>query len=330
MYLRGGGVQAVSYFFVLSGFVAALSGTKNRVTSLKQYLQVCKSRYCKFLTYHIPFLIASCIVFWRGFFIEDTKHAVECFILNILLLQSWVPSRDVCLSFNGVAWYLSTVLFLYCLNPFFEKIFSAINKSGFRNKWNILVIIFCCGFAIVIAILCDDKAADYFLYFYPPTRILDYLAGYAAGKIYLNRAISDSKDKKVIDFVISTTICVAYIVLLMVNIALPNSIRRQCIYIPFAVVTTYFVALNRGYIGKFFIFTMMIKLGNNTLYYFLSHQFILYCIYEIFKRLPLQNYYVGVVCMVAAFFITICSKYIVDWILKHLIRQLRKGEASRE
>ena len=84
--------------------------------------------------------------------------------------------------------------------------------------------------------------------------------------------------------------------------------------------------------NKCFIVTdeMMIKLGNNTLYYFLSHQFILYCIYEIFKRLPLQHYYVGVVCMVAAFFITICSKYIVDWILKHLIRQLRKGEASRE
>ena len=42
--------------------------------------------------------------------------------LNTVLLQSLYPSAEVAASMNGVSWFLSTIMILYILYPFFFRL----------------------------------------------------------------------------------------------------------------------------------------------------------------------------------------------------------------
>ncbi len=327
----GVGVQAVSYFFVLSGFVAAFSGKKILFSGHDEYFAYVKRRYIVFLKYHILFLTADAVICRMRVLLNDIWTALINFVLCFFLLQSWIPDVDVCLSYNGVAWFLSTSLFLTCVTPLLEKLYVMfISSKTYENRTHLFFIIGCCSAAVIVSVMCEGNCT-FWLYFFPPTRLLDYIAGFAGGKLFLKRQEKKNKGEKYfVDFIFSVLICVSYIALLIINIELPEKIRRFCIYIPFAVISTYYVALNRGPLGKLVSGPLLVQLGNHTLYYMLSHQLILHCFYRVFIRLPFQNIYIGVVFMLLSLFLTIVSKSFVDKGYQIINKYLHDRKSKRQ
>ena len=96
----------VSYFFILSGFVMIIAyGNKEKII----FWDFLKNRLARI--YPIYFL-AIILILISKLLKENTSDL----ILNLLMIQSWVPSKALTVNFPG--WSLSVELFFYALFPF--------------------------------------------------------------------------------------------------------------------------------------------------------------------------------------------------------------------
>lgn len=104
------GAWGVSVFFILSGFVMYYKYNDKELKCgiLKNLLfSIRKIRKLYFL--HIITMIFALLI---------DKFSIREIVLNILLVQTWVPDTRVAFSLNSVAWYLSVSFFLYFLFPY--------------------------------------------------------------------------------------------------------------------------------------------------------------------------------------------------------------------
>lgn len=154
-----GGDVGVAFFFMLSGLVMRMKYRNQKIDCLK----FLKRRLIKIYPIHLLCLAIACIIGWSG---------TRLLILDGLLLQSWIPNNAVNFSLNGVAWYLSTLIFLYVLFPSINSIYSSRLKR-----------LYACGFLILISIyvglepLIRENTVSYWLYVFPPSRIFDFVLG---------------------------------------------------------------------------------------------------------------------------------------------------------
>lgn len=120
------GASGVSFFFVLSGVVLTWSyqhwfaqGTMSR---MGEYLRARVARI--YPMYLLALLLVTAVVGYgltHGLTTDRGYHAdaalAGSWVLNALLLQTWVPVRVVEDAFNGPAWSLSCEAFFYLLFP---------------------------------------------------------------------------------------------------------------------------------------------------------------------------------------------------------------------
>lgn len=113
---------ALDLFFMISGFGCMLSALGRPPESTFHYL---KRKVATFYPLHMIMYFVSLAIlptyleqFGLAF---DLKDAVAQSIVNLLLLQSWAWTSDYVLSFNGVSWFLSSLVFCYLLAPTLAK-----------------------------------------------------------------------------------------------------------------------------------------------------------------------------------------------------------------
>ena len=122
--LQAGGAIGVTFFFILSGFLLAYGYKKRLMTREISTSDFYKARAVKLYPLHILCFAAVFLLGIRNFVTADLPKAV----LNLFLLQSWVPSPDYYMSYNAVSWFLSDELFVYLMFPFVLPVL--LNGSG--------------------------------------------------------------------------------------------------------------------------------------------------------------------------------------------------------
>jgi peptidoglycan/LPS O-acetylase OafA/YrhL len=103
--------QGVSFFFVLSGFI--LTYVHPELNSREERGRFLLARIARIWPAHAATFLL--IVILIPFSLRD--HGIGLAILNLLMLQSWVPVQWSIYSFNGPAWSISTELFFYICFP---------------------------------------------------------------------------------------------------------------------------------------------------------------------------------------------------------------------
>lgn len=112
------GSLMVTFFFVLSGFVLFL-GYSQRDFHLRQYWM---KRAIKILPlYYLAFLLAAGLWAYKG------QLTLLEFFLNLFCLQSWFPHP---LSLNFTSWFVSALLFFYCVFPFIQTFLRKTRPDG--------------------------------------------------------------------------------------------------------------------------------------------------------------------------------------------------------
>lgn len=173
------GALGVQIFLVISGYLIAIRyGNKTFDNVWLDGLRYSWKKIKKFYLLHI--LTLSLFVVQRLY--RDKEIDPISLILNITLTQAWYPpfSND----FNGVAWFLSAIVFIYFLVPF------TVNFMSKKNTSQLLILL---AVIFFFRVLVDSLAYRVFpepliqlLYFNPIYRYTEFLFGFIGALIFKN------------------------------------------------------------------------------------------------------------------------------------------------
>ncbi|AUG77864.1 macrolide O-acyltransferase [Kitasatospora sp. MMS16-BH015] len=170
--LTYGGVSAVSFFYLLSGFVLAWSARPGERKGRFWW-----RRFAKIYPSHLAtFLLALAFYLWVG-----GQLRLPVALANLTLTQAWVPnSREYWFGFNGVSWSLSCEAFFYLCFPF---ALALVRRLSPRGRWGVVLG----GNAFVLLLppvlgwldLMPAVKPSYPVYMLPATRLVEFTIGVA-------------------------------------------------------------------------------------------------------------------------------------------------------
>ena len=297
MFLFHGGINisgagAACVFFMLSGFTLSLSelhrDTYTNPGALGSALAAIK-RIRRLYALHIvcllPVLALNLFEMSRGLSYVSPADLVKRLIASILLLQSWVPDSSVAVSFNGVAWFLSTLLFLYFCFPF---VFGLLRKlSSVRAALLAIFILTAVQIALGFTasplesrllglgiIPADGKFAYWFSYIFPVFRLFDFSVGCILAWVFVEVNDKARPAHACIAELASIVLFAATHFLYRHSTPLPGweAFKYTQIFVPFAAVVIFTFALGQGPAVKWLTNRFTLFIAGISSDFFLIHQ----------------------------------------------------------
>lgn len=290
-FLFAGGSMAVSFFFVISGFVIGIK--KNDYDSKSSTFSGNKERIKHKFKKPYLFHILSLIVYLPLYFYIKGEIELAFFpkiAINALLLQSWIPIPGAYLGFNGVSWYLSTLLFLTLFEPVILKLVNMIKTNTKRVFVLLSIYIFILLFGVICNKVLKEQYSYYLQYIFPPIRMLDFAGGVLLGRIYYDTK-EHVKNLKINISILESLLFIFIIICMFMYcyIFLNEGKKITAIWFPGACVSILLLAYEKGFFSK-----MLVKisfLGKFTLSYYLVHQVVINYVRHLF---PQFSYIVGI------------------------------------
>lgn len=180
------GPYGVGFFFLLSGFV--LTWTAQQDDTVQSFW---RRRLVKIYPSHLA-TFALIAVLTAG--TDLAPHPVD-WVLNPLLLQSWVPSMTTTMSFNVVSWSLSCEVFFYLAFPF---VLPFVARLAPTQLWRTVAVV--AGLILTVTLVAQFLVTDqprvttvasgtlsfaqlWTVYFLPPVRALEFVVGMLLARI---------------------------------------------------------------------------------------------------------------------------------------------------
>lgn len=166
------GYTGVSFFFILSGFVLAW-GAGDREVQLKKFLLRRISRV------YPVFLVVLVTVVAIPALLQVPDFTWRQLVLNVFLLQAWIPNNEMLFSLNGVAWSLSCEVFFYAVFP---VVFVALRRLRLRSALLISVGMYVAMnlLVLVASTAPADSWLNPFAYANPLVRFPEFMLGMVA------------------------------------------------------------------------------------------------------------------------------------------------------
>ncbi len=306
--------MAVTFFFVLGGFAMTL-GYKDKVMmagfSYGQYL----SRRCiKFYPLHWLCIFAIMPLAFLSFSWMD----IPKLFLNAVLLQTWIPIKEVYFSFNAVSWYLADTMFFAIVFPLIFKRISSASSKGRVVLATALAVVY-----VIVGILIPEDKYHAVMYISPYMRLMDFVLG-----IYLALGYMKLRERPVRNRnrVISQIVVALLIVFLVVESCLLSetaTLFAPVYWIPVALLILIASLSERMGGGKWLLNRWLQCVGEMSFIIFMVHQIILRYTTVVFdKILHLENEIFYVVFTLA---MTVIVSIVVDkYILKPITQWLTK------
>lgn len=258
---------AVTFFFILSGFSLAYGFSQKMIDNTFKPFDFLKKRFFKLYPTHILALIIVLLLF--GKYYDWNAETKRNLLLNIFLLQSYVPDMNCYFAFNRVSWYLSSLFFLYIVFAFF---FKSISKSS-RPMWILAILSAIWSIALVL-FAHYQKSYDHFVFcVFPPTRLLQFFIGAWLFLFY--------KKLKKININTHLQISAEFISIIMLIFSwlirdnIPEKYEFSFLYVPSCSLIILSFALNDGnsFLSRFLGSKTMISLGNISYPFYMFHLF---------------------------------------------------------
>jgi len=291
----------VSIFFVLSGFLLFYTYyKKDMIVSVSHSFRFAISKIKKLYSLHLLTMFCTVLVYFiisfYGVHSINIGVLIRDILLNVALLQTWIPDSSINASLNGVAWYLSATLFLYFSFPFIKKRIQNIKNSVLIIVSVIILILQVMGCIPMLSIFGKNSSVYvWFMYSFPVFRLGDFFIGCCLGKYFLEHENHgyDGKYRWTIAEISLMALTVWVIIWTSTNVdsLLLDALQNwTTLYVPLASGWVYLFAMNKGIITKFFHNRVFVFLGNMSPYMFLIHFVITQTTYVILLIFNLSLY----------------------------------------
>lgn len=180
-----GAVSAVSLFFMLSGVLTGYNAFgREQAPTLRAIGRSMWKKVKKLYPLYFLTLFYAALSSGIPRMLVDRDYASLAepgvqLLKNILLLQSWFPEGYF--SYNGVGWFLSSVMFLYLFNLPGAFVLNRLHRSRHSRKilagtfTGILLL------TVLYSYLTRNGDLHFLQYIFPPARMGEYFAGMILG-----------------------------------------------------------------------------------------------------------------------------------------------------
>ena len=300
---------AVSFFFVLSGFIMIIN-----YNELKEFSYIRAGNfYFKRLIRIVPlYIIALIVLFFVSFFVDnDISISFDGFIQSLFFLQAWFPTNALSVNFPG--WSISVEMFFYLLFPFIVPLFfnnSKISKYVFLF-WLVSSIIFLWLFFNLDQ---TDIFIKNFTKFFPLLHLNQFLIGMMAGLVFLKNKMNGN-----IYFILAMLFLIVYLPLVP-----DNFINHNGLIAPIFAFLILGAATSTSVIKKILSWPLLVK-GGEASYGIYILQFPVYLIIYQFYRVTNTYEYLGeegrfyIYLLFLILFCYISSKTLEAWPKKYLL-----------
>lgn len=256
-----GGDCGVAFFFLLSGFLLTMGYGERLENGTFRYSAYLRRRLQKIYPLHLLCLLCYILLFRP---VLDIRLP-----FNALLLQSWVPFRGYYFSYNGVSWFLSSLLCSYLLFPILYR---------WSYGWRLIVVAVC---ALMAYLLVPYDHVNSLLYVWPPMRCVDFIFGIALFRIY-KRYQPSSAPTVWLEPLLVLLLVLALAAYPYMDAKLRNAPVYWLVLLPFI----YVFARGEGSISRFLGCRAMQWLGELSMPVFLLHPIVLRLMFDNVPALP--------------------------------------------
>lgn len=317
----------MSLFIFLSGFLVAYTHISRHSgqNPIKWAVSYTKKKLGSFYFLHLIMFIAALLLLSASAIYSNSVTGewmvtmITNGLLNLTLLQSWVPDSSVYFSYNAVAWYLSITVFFYLMTPF---IFHFLKKINTRVKMTGLIVSIFFIELIWTLIFGNTAFAHAMIYVFPAYRLLEFILGCAFGKMFIERKMNETGISKRINrkrfTLLEFTAVLAFTFAVLSWPHIPVAFGYSVFYVPFTAFLIYTFAFGRGLISKIIANPVMLFISVISFEIFLIHQTVIRYLDAASSFVPLYD----AAFVILALAITVISSYIAHKYLPRIQRHL--------
>ena len=327
--------QAVSFFFVLSGFI--LTFVYRTLVGKKEVGRFLLARFARIWPLHVATLIIA-LIFLPAHFRIDT------FLANLFLVHAWIPIWDYFFSYNSLSWAISTEFAFYLLFPILIHEWVRTWHIKLSAVFLILIgIIVCCNYFQLPLGTNGGIGFHGLIYINPLARLLEFTLGMGMSLIYVKKVSSYQPGKvlatliEIVSFVIVAVVMVNTGSLTSLAYSWTGKMGAQwlchgginCLFFGLLILV---MAFEKGIVSKILSWKIFIILGELSLSIYLLHQIILrYYRFKIEGYFSIPDWiaytYFWVILLFSSHFLWLfieqpCRKFIVNFILKIKINRI--------
>ena len=289
------GNAAVSFFFVLSGFILTFVYAK-RLTDRRRICRFYATRVARIWPLHVVVLLVFMFTLGNWGQTFGNLQSIGNFFANLFLLQSWIPTREFGFGFNAVSWSISTEMFFYAMFPL-------LLIGGQRKFWIKYGAIFVLTTLIlVVTQWLSNQSPDrpwvdfaFIPHVNPLIRLFDFATGMAIGHVFLcqrdllNRRRRTYWIDSITEFAAIGILIAFYLPILQFNLfqhaarspylgdVISTWLRVSSPVACFAIIIFVF-AHTRGVLGKWLSSPGMVYLGEISFAFYMIHQIVIVCL----------------------------------------------------
>lgn len=247
---------AVSYFFLLSGFILVIATFKNNV--LTDVVENIRSFWIKRAARILPLYLISIIIYFIFNFDYNPdiplRWQIQSFIYSLFLIQNW--NFPAALDVNFPVWSLSVEAFLYFLFPW---LYWQLNRCRTKNLI-IISILFWIANTFLLKVIIDNEAPHNFTYYFPVFHVATFLAGISAGIIFIRHYGFISQQHKVL--LIITCVSTLFLAYAAYRNWSFYTISHNGLLSPYFILIIYTLSVLRAPLVSFFASRPLVFLGD--------------------------------------------------------------------
>jgi peptidoglycan/LPS O-acetylase OafA/YrhL len=292
------GNGAVSFFFVLSGFIL----THVYARRLQQWSDVKRfwvTRWARIWPLHLVCLLIAIVVYYSPqVVINRIGEFGPKLLANVALLQSWVPNYHWGFSFNGVSWSISDEMFFYAVFPLFLLL--GARRFGFAYLGVLAAMVL--ALAAIRSLSQDPRwppSVDVtaIVHLNPAMRLLEFLTGMAVGRWFVAgpwpRRAWNAVTSTILEVLVIGLLAAAWYFLL--NYRSLHAVSRSWAgpvvssalvfsgYTPFFAAIIFVFASSRGLLARFFSNRLLVYLGEISFSLYMIHAIVIHLLNSYFR-----------------------------------------------
>lgn len=268
------GYIGVSFFFILSGFVLSYNYHDKILAGEIKFSQFGLARFARIYPLHLLTLLVAVPLSFSADFI----NWIEKFILNLFLLQSFIPSDKIYFYFNSVSWSISDEWFFYLLFPFM------IYLLHIRKSLKLVPLLLLC--IPILLLLVHENLHEKLFYISPLFRLGDFVIGILLYKVYRKRkSIEYLNDKRTATIAEIASIATLSVFVIFHN-QIPQGFRYSCYYWPPMVLMIYIFSYSNGVLSNILSNKALVYLGEISFGFYMIHMLVIRYYEYLPKRIP--------------------------------------------